>query len=208
MSDLTFPKAFWVLGTDTGIGKTLTSALLALKLKAHYWKPIQTGYKTERDSLFVRQATGLPTRHFFPERFLLKEPLSPYQAAKLEGLRIDLEDFSPPPGEYKHLIIEAAGGVMVPLNERDLFIDLIQGFGLPTLLVAKSGLGTLNHSLLTIEALRNRGIEILGLVLNGPKNRANKKTLELFSGLPVLFEIEPLPGLTPKNLQQEIDRWE
>ena len=196
-----FPKGFFVTGTDTDVGKTVVCAILMMGLDAVYWKPVQSGNQEDTDTRCIRRITGMPAKRFAAEVYTLTQPLSPHAAAAIDGVRIDLANFSPPRTQPdQHLIVEGAGGLLVPLNERDMVIDLIAHLELPVLLVARSGLGTLNHTLLSIAQLRQRSLPVLGVVMNGPSNRANWEAIERYGEVPVLAQIEPLPTLKPEVL--------
>ncbi len=198
-----YPPGLFVTGTDTGIGKTLVSAILMSGLNARYWKPVQSGLTDITDTEWVQTHTGLDASRFFKESYRLKEPLSPHTSAALEGIHIDLERFIiPETYEGEILIIEGAGGIMVPLNEKKLMIDLMKRCNAPVILVARSGLGTINHTLLSINQLRQKDIEIFGVVMNGPKNKDNRDAIEHFSGVKVIAEIEPMDSITPETLKQ------
>ncbi len=201
MSEL--PPKFFVTGTDTGVGKTLVSAVLMSGLSAVYWKPVQSG--EPGDTEWVRQATGLPAERFAPETYRLQQPLSPHAAAASAGVQIDLGTFQPPVAE--RLIAEGAGGVLVPLNDRQLMIDLMAKLGLPVLLVARSSLGTINHTLLSLEALRRRNLEVVGVVVNGPRNPANEEAIARYGQVPVLAAVEPLARLDAGGLRAAYDRY-
>ncbi len=189
-------KGYFVTGTDTGVGKTVISAALTLSLKGTYWKPIQAGLEPCTDTEWVKTMTGCA---FLPEAYRLKAPLSPHAAAKLEGISISLSKIILPPLEP--IIVEGAGGILVPLNEKDLMIDLIEQLNLPVLIVARSALGTLNHTLLTLSGLRSRQIPVAGVILNGPKNESNKQAIEHFGNVKVR-EIEPHSPLDQDALKQ------
>ena len=202
-----FPPAFFITGTDTDVGKTVVAAMFTLGLGAAYWKPVQSGLEPTTDTELVRSLTQLPDAHFFPERFRLTQPLSPHAAAAIDGVAIALSDFrvpnfSAPPSTKPHLIIEGAGGLMVPLNEQDYMLDLINHFQVPVCLVARSTLGTINHTLLSIEQLRRADIPIMGVVLNGPKNEGNRAAIAHYGQVPILAELEPMETITPYRLQQ------
>ena len=184
-----FPPAFFITGTDTNVGKTVVSAILTSGLQGTYWKPIQSGFPKDTD--WVKQVSELPDNHFVPEQFVLSRPLSPHLSAKLDGLHISLKDFALPAAKSP-LIIEGAGGIMVPINEKDYVIDIIKQLNLPVILVARSTLGTINHTLLSLEKLRNAKINVLGIVMNGPKNNDNREALEHYGKISVLAEIEPI----------------
>ncbi|MDT8446205.1 MAG: dethiobiotin synthase [bacterium] len=194
------PSQLFVAGTDTDVGKTLVSAVLTLGLKAHYFKPFQTGRELGRDAETVARLTGLGADHFSPDGLCLEKPLSPHLAARLAGLLIDPAQINLPQVSQKHLVVEGAGGLLVPLNERDLLIDWLAQRKLPVVLVARSGLGTINHSLLSIEALRLAGIPLLGVVLNGPKNPENAAAIAQFGGCRILAQLEPMAKLDQGSL--------
>ena len=187
-----FPEKFFVTGTDTGIGKTIVSTMLMSALDATYWKPIQAGLDDETDTEFVQRVSEADDSRIIPERYRLETPMSPHGAADIDGLSISLNDFELPQFKTKHLIVEGAGGLIVPINWKDTVLDMIEQMKLPVLLVARSSLGTLNHTLLSIEALRSRNIDVFGIILNGEEHHHNKKTIEHFSNVPVgeIFLVE------------------
>jgi len=191
-----------VCGTDTDVGKTVVSAWLVQGLGARYWKPVQSGLDQGGDRGSVQRLLNLPAERLFPEIYRLSRPLSPHWAAELDGVQIQPErlDLPEPAGP---LVVETAGGVLVPLRRDWLQIEQLQRWRLPVLLVARSGLGTLNHTLLTLEALRHRTVPVLGLVLNGPPHADNPRTLEQFGGVPVLAELPPLQPLSAAALAQQ-----
>lgn len=201
-----WPSSFFVTGTDTGIGKTVVSAMLTKALKGTYWKPIQAGLDEETDTEFVRRTTGLPERHIKPERYRLQTPMSPHGAAEIDGVTIEMEDFELPECSTDNLIVEGAGGLLVPFNEQDMIIDLIEYLRLPVLLVARSTLGTLNHTFLSLEALRSRDIPILGVVLNGPRHESNRKAIEHYGDIEIVAEIEPMEEMDSHSLQETFEK--
>ncbi len=195
------PPRLFVTGTDTEIGKTMVSAILMAGLRGKYWKPIQCGLMGITDTEWVREKTGLAAEHFCPETYTLKLPISPHASAAHDGVRIELEAFTAPEtGESESLIIEGSGGVMVPLNERDFMTDLIKRLDVPVLLVSSSALGTINHTLLSLERLRREGLHVTGVVMNGPRNPVNRKAIEDYGEVKVLAEIEFLPVIDPETL--------
>ncbi|SKA73332.1 dethiobiotin synthase [Desulfobaculum bizertense] len=200
----TLPHRIFVTGTDTDAGKTVISALLTLGLKAHYWKPVQSGCEIDSDTKTVQELTGLSDEHFLPESYRLTEPLSPHEAAVRDGVRIDLDTIQLPtsftslPAETP-LVVEGAGGILVPLAPGVLTIDLVKKLELPALVVARSGLGTINHTLLTLHALRASDIPIAGVVLNGPRHPENAEAIEEYGQVPVLAQVEQLE-LSPHAL--------
>lgn len=187
---------FVVTGTDTGIGKTIFAAGLTQALAATYWKPVQAGLDEETDSATVARLTGRPV---LAEAHRLIQPLSPHRAAELEGLVIDADALTPPacPGP---LVIEGAGGPLVPVNRDTLFVDIFARWGLPVILCARTGLGTINHSLSAIEALRARGIMVHGIAFIGAANEDNEATIAAIGKVRRLGRLPHLDPLTPDTL--------
>jgi dethiobiotin synthetase len=212
MKRLRLPARLFVTGTGTGVGKTIVSAILMAGTRGVYWKPVQSGLEEITDTQWIQRVTGLSEHHFQPERHRLRQALSPHASAALDGVRIDLADFElPDPTPFDHLIVEGAGGLLVPLNRHDFVIDLIGKLGLPVLLVASSGLGTINHTLLSLDQLRRRKVTIAGVILNGPRNASNREAIEHY-GRAAVAEIEPqarissglLAQLFASNFREEI----
>ncbi len=204
---ISFPEKLFVTGTDTGVGKTVICAMLMKGLGAAYWKPVQSGLEEITDTDWIRRHTGLPDHHFFPETYRLSKPLSPHAAAAADGIEIDLSRFVlPDPGAFRHLIVEGAGGVMVPLNDRHLMIDLMRHLCIPVLVVARSGLGTINHTLMTLDLLRRYEVEVWGVIMNGPVNHINRAAIEHFGQTRVIGEIEPLDPLGSPSLKDAFSR--
>ncbi|MCP9849161.1 dethiobiotin synthase [Cyanobium sp. Morenito 9A2] len=191
-----------VCGTDTDVGKTVVSALLVQGLGATYWKPVQCGLEGGGDSDRVRELLELPSDRVLPEAYRLAAPVSPHWAAQQQGLRIEAARLALP-AVSGPLVVETAGGLLVPLRLDWLQIEQLRLWGLPVLLVARSGLGTLNHTLLSLEALDRRGLPLLGIVLNGPSHPNNAATLEALSGAPVLAQLPPLLRLDREALAQQ-----
>ncbi|MGD8426015.1 MAG: dethiobiotin synthase [Balneolaceae bacterium] len=201
-----WPSEIFVTGTDTGIGKTVVSAMLTKALDASYWKPIQAGLEEETDTEFVQRVTGFSGSRIKPERYRLKTPMSPHGAADIDGITISLEDFSLPGYSTGHLIVEGAGGLLVPINDQDMIIDLISYLDLPVILVARSTLGTLNHTFLSLEALRKRDITVFGVVMNGPRHKSNYEAIKHYGKVEVLAEVETMESFNPQSLQEQFDR--
>ncbi|MCL1514278.1 MULTISPECIES: dethiobiotin synthase [Acetobacteraceae] len=192
------PQGVFVTGTDTGVGKTLTSAILTKAWQGTYWKPFQTGLAEEEgDTPTVQRLTGLPDRHFLPPAHAFQAPLAPAAAGLLEGVTLDPDQLTLPAVPQAPLIVEGAGGLMVPLTDTMLMIDLIARLGLPVILVTRSGLGTLNHTLLSLEALYRRDIPVLGFITNGPASPQNSQTLERLGRTRSLHHLPAIPG-TPE----------
>ena len=198
---MTLQNSLFVTGTNTDIGKTVVSAVLVAGLRANYWKPIQSGLIDGTDTGWIQKHTDIPQSHIHKETYALQQPLSPHAAAVIDNVEISLDAFSLPViPEEDFLIIEGAGGVLVPINENYFMVDLIEKLGSPVLIVADSELGTINHSLLTIHQLRDRNIEIAGVVMNGPQNQGNKEAIESYGNVEVIAEIEPMEELSPDAL--------
>ncbi|RJQ84616.1 MAG: dethiobiotin synthase [Desulfobacteraceae bacterium] len=203
MNKFLLPSKLFVTGTDTDVGKTVVSAILMCGTRGKYWKPVQSGLGSMTDTEWIRQVSGLPDSHFVPERYRLSRPLSPHAAAAIDGVSIGLDDFqAPDTPPFDPLIVEGAGGVMVPLNERHFMLDLIVRLGLPVMVVASSRLGTINHTLLTLDKLRSRNAAIAGVVLNGPLDCGNRQAVEQFGHVPVVAQIESLPSLSRSVLEK------
>lgn len=158
-------RRYFVTGIGTGVGKTLVSALLCEHLKADYFKPIQTGYPPDRDSEWIRHIVSYSI-HIHPENYLLKLPASPHLAAKREGIHIQLQNIELPYTQ-NHLIIEGAGGLLVPINHQHYIVDFIQHFQAECILVVSNYLGCINHSLLSLYYIQKERIPLKGIVLNG-----------------------------------------
>lgn len=171
----TFPKNVFITGISTGVGKTIASTILCNTLKADYWKPIQTGSQTDSDKQFVREQVNFDiTIH--PETYLLNEPASPHYAAMADSTAIELEKIHMPQTGNR-LVIEGAGGLLVPLNNTQTIADMITYLNVPVVLVASEYLGSINHTLLSIEALKMRGIELLGILFSGNTYRDNENII-------------------------------
>jgi malonyl-CoA O-methyltransferase len=192
----------FVTGTDTDIGKTLVAACLVRRWQADYWKPAQTGLMQDAgDSRTVAWLAGADKARIHRPRFALQLPLSPEAAAAAENVTIGLEDFNLPQTNAP-LVVEGAGGILVPLADGVLMIDLIRRLGLPTVLVARGTLGTINHTLLSIEALRHRDIPVFGVVLVGLVVPSNREAIERHGRVPVIADIPPLPAVNPATVAE------
>ena len=176
-----------ICGTDTDIGKTLISSFFVKGLNSFYWKPIQSGIESQTDSQTVKTLAQVSKDKIIKEAYAFTKPLSPHWAAEIDQQTINFEKLRLPKVQGS-LIVETAGGLMVPITRNFLQIHQIKQWNLPVILVCKSSLGTLNHTLLSIEALKRRNIEILVLVVNGEKHLDNPKTLVDFSGIPLIAE--------------------
>jgi dethiobiotin synthetase len=181
---------YFVTGTDTNVGKTVLSALLVAALDAIYWKPVQTGTSEGSDRESVRQWSEATPEQLPLERYQFDPPVSPHLASREAGIRIDLEAFEFPLAPAgRSWIVEGAGGVMVPLNERDLMRDLMQRIGFPAIIAARASLGTINHTLLTLAALRDAHLPICGVVLIGNSNIENHRAIEHYGDVQIIGHI-------------------
>jgi dethiobiotin synthetase len=181
-----------VTGTDTGIGKTVVAAGLAQALGARYWKPVQAGLDEGTDRATVAALSGCEA---LPEAYSLLTPCSPHQAAAIDGVTIDPARLALPDGDGP-LVVEGAGGVLVPLREDLLYADLFARWGLPVVLVARTALGTINHSLLSLEALRSRGVPIAGVAFVGDENAETERVI---CAIGQVRRLGRLPWLAPLN---------
>lgn len=193
-------KRLVVTGTDTGIGKTVFAAGLTGLLDGFYWKPVQSGLDGETDSEVIARLSGLPAGRVLPEAYRLKSPLSPHRSAEIDGVAIEAADLAFPVLPTP-LVIEGAGGLMVPLNRQTKFIDIFQEWQLPVILCARTGLGAINHTLLSIEALRARSIPLLGIAFIGEEVADTQRTIVEFGGVPQLGRLPHLDPLTDETLR-------
>jgi dethiobiotin synthetase len=179
---------FFVTGTDTDVGKTLVSAWLLTHLDGSYWKPVQAGTEPRTDSATVQRLAELPLGRILPETYLLPDAMAPHEAARRAGVTLDMKKLELPPCDGL-VIVEGAGGLMVPITDDAYMIDLAAALDLPIVLVARSTLGTINHTLLSIEALGRRGLPLAGVVITGPKTPHNRAAIERYGQIEVIAEI-------------------
>ena len=194
--------SFFITGIGTEVGKTVVSAFLCKALKADYWKPIQSGDLNHTDTHKVRDWAGLPDHCLHPEAYRLSVPASPHFSAQQAGINIELSAFQLPTTDNT-LIIEGAGGLLVPLNDRETMLDLIKHFSVPVMLVASSYLGSINHTLLSLHLLKQQNIPLAGLIYSGPTYRDNVDIISRQSGIEPLLQ---LPEVSTVNYLQ-IDEW-
>ncbi len=189
----------FITGTDTDVGKTVACAWAMLHTSARYWKPVQAGLD-QTDEATMRTLAGISDDRVIPTTYALPEPLSPHEAARRAGVTIEMSNFTLPDDDGS-LIVEGAGGLMVPLNDSAYIIDLIEQLGLSAILVCRTTLGTINHSLLSLEALRARSIPVAGIILSGPDVPHNRAAIESYGEVPVIVHITPLEPLTKAALE-------
>ncbi|MQW87873.1 dethiobiotin synthase [Sinorhizobium saheli] len=190
---------FVVSGTDTGVGKTIFSAALTNALDGYYWKPVQSGLDEETDSEAVLRIGGVRRDRVFPEAYRLATPASPHLSARLDGIVIDPATIVPPVTD-RPLIIEGAGGLLVPLSDDLVFADVFARWRIPVILCARTSLGTINHTLLSLEGLRHRAIPILGIAFIGDENSETQRIIAELGGVPILGRLPLLPSLSAKAL--------
>lgn len=190
-----------VAGTDTDIGKTVFSAALVQALDGYYWKPVQAGLAGETDSETVARLSGLAPSRVLPEAYKLNTPASPHFAAERDGIEIDPGRLRPQ-DHPAPLVIELAGGLDVPLTRRLLQVDLLTEWKIPVILCSSTRLGTINHSLLSIEALKRRAIPILGIAFIGDENADTERTISSFGRVRRLGRLPRIPDLTSDALRQ------
>jgi dethiobiotin synthetase len=189
-----------VTGTDTGIGKTVLCAGLAGALDGYYWKPVQSGIGDETDSDAVRRLSGLAPERVLPERYRLNTPVSPHLAAQIDGVTIDAEGLDLP-ATPAPLVVEGAGGLMVPLTREVTYLDVFARWRAPLVLCARTTLGTINHTLLSIEAIRARKIPLLGVAFVGDPNSDTERTIVDFGRTRRLGRLPHLPILNDDTLR-------
>lgn len=192
-------RPIFVTGIGTGVGKTIVSAILVEKLKADYWKPVQSGDLENTDTETVKSLVSNSVSKFHPEAYRLTRPFSPHKSADLDGIRIDMDKIVLPKTDNQ-LIIEGAGGLMVPLNERGLMIDLIQKFDAEAVLVVRHYLGSINHTLLSIEALQSRNIPVQSIIFNGHGDKYTEQIIKNYKSVPFFNSITEIETLNKQTI--------
>ncbi|MEO9966236.1 MAG: dethiobiotin synthase [Reichenbachiella sp.] len=193
-------KKYFVTGIDTDSGKTVASAILVEKLQADYWKPIQAGAPTDSDTI---RSLVKGERKIHPEGIVLKAPMSPHAAAKLENINLNLTDIKMPSAE-KTLVIEGAGGLMVPINDHEFVIDLAKQFEAEVILVSRNYLGSINHTMLSIDYLKSNGFDIAGIIFNDTPNPETESFILNHSNLPCLGRIDAMPVIDKTSIQSQL----
>jgi dethiobiotin synthetase len=194
----------FITGTDTGVGKTLVSALLCAALDAVYWKPIQTGAQEGTDRQTVMQLAELAEERTIPECYCFDPPVSPHLAAQWAGATIDLGKIRRPDAKLSGaLIVEGAGGVMVPVNESEFILDMMRALGMPVIVVSRSAIGTINHTVLTLDAIRAAGLSVRGVVVVGARNQDNERAIEYYGKASIVGRV-PLIEVINREILLEV----
>ncbi len=189
-----------IAGIGTEIGKTVVSSIVCEALKADYWKPIQAGELDDSDSMKVASLISNSVSEFHKEAYRLKTPMSPHEAARRDGVKIDLDTIQVPE-TFNRIVIEMAGGLMVPLNDSDLIIDFIAKKKLQVILVSNYYLGSINHTLLSLEILKSRGIDTLGIIFNGRKVQSTYDIIMSHSSVPCLLEVDHIKRINQEEIR-------
>ena len=191
---------YFISGIGTDIGKTVASAILVQALKSDYWKPIQSGDLDNSDSYKVKELISHSDCHFYKETYRLNQPQSPHASAPLDGIEIELKKFELP--NSQNLIIEGAGGLLVPLNQKDTILDLIIELGVEVIIISKHYLGSINHTLMTVDCLKNSNIPIKGIIFNGEENKATESIILSKTKGPFLGRIEHIENLNKESIKK------
>ncbi len=196
-----------ITGIDTEVGKTIISAIVVEALKADYWKLIQAGDLDQLDSHRVKSLISNKTSVFHPEKYLLSQPMSPHAAANIDGVEINLKDFTLPKTSNENLVIEGAGGLMVPINEKgDMIVDLLSHLVDEVVLVSKNYLGSINHTLMSIELLKQKNIPIKGVIFNGESNPETERIIEKLGKVKIIGKIPFTDNLTKDFIKEQTER--
>lgn len=193
----------FITGISTDVGKTISAAIVVEALEADYWKPIQAGDLDNSDSHKIKAKISNKKTHVFENSYQLNTPASPHLAAEIDRVIIDLKEIKEPETK-NHLVIEGAGGIFVPLNDRDLIIDLIQP-DYKIIVVSRHYLGSINHTLLTIEAIRNRGFEIAGIIFSGSENKSSESLILNRTGIKCIGRIDEEPYFDQNVVKEYAD---
>ncbi len=184
-------KIFFVTGISTEVGKTVAAAIVTKSLEADYWKPIQSGDLDNSDTHKIKKLIASKNINFHHNAYALKTPMSPHAAAEIDDVRIELDQIKVPETN-KDLVIEGAGGLLVPLNDQDTILDLIKS-DYKVILVSRHYLGSINHTLMSVEVLKNRGIENIGIIFSGDEHPTTESIIQKMAGVNILGRIEEEP---------------
>lgn len=194
-------KTLVVAGIGTGVGKTIVSAVLTEALKADYWKPVQAGDLHCSDTMTVKKLVSNGESVFHPERYCLTHAMSPHAAAELDGVEIRLGDLALPVTQ-RSLVVELAGGLMVPVNAGEVNAHLLKKWGAPVILVSQNYLGSINHTLLSLEVLKTFAIPVLGIIFNGEENRSSEEFIMNYSGVACIGRLDNFTELSPSAVSK------
>ena len=192
-------KTYFVTGIGTEVGKTIASAIITQALEADYWKPVQAGELDQSDSMKVKSLISNNQSKFHEEAFRLNEPMSPHAAAEKDKVHIDISSIKVPLTN-NHLVIEGAGGLLVPLNDKETILNLIETLRCEVILVSRHYLGSINHTLMSIEILKQRNIKIKGILFNGDENKDTEAIISKMSGIDILGRIAELTDLNKSTI--------
>lgn len=196
-----------VAGSGTDVGKTVVAAILATLMEADYWKPVQCGEEEVSDTATMKKLIN-PERHYiYPSAYSLKAPLSPHHAARLENISISLDSITPPQ-TTRPLIIESVGGIFAPLSTKVLSIDLFKSWNCKWVIVSKHYLGSINHTLLTLEGLKKRDIPVSALIFNGEPNPDSENAILEISQIPLLGRLLPETKINQQTIQRYAIQWQ
>ena len=195
----------FITGIGTDVGKTIVSAIITQALEADYWKPIQAGDLDQSDTHKIKAYVANPKTKFFENSYSLNTPASPHYAAEMDGVLIDLKKITEPKTD-NHLVIEGAGGLFVPLNNKETIVDLIQP-DYKVVVVSRHYLGSINHTLLTIEALISRNIKVAGIIFNGAENKATEAIILSKTGVHFIGRLEQEPYIDSNVINEYADLW-
>jgi dethiobiotin synthetase len=191
-----------IVGIHTGIGKTIASAVIAEALGADYWKPVQAGDLENTDTIQVAKLLSNGMARVHPEAHKLTEAMSPHAAAYMDKVEIDYNLF-PFPKTERILVVETAGGLHSPMTGNATMADFVQHYDLPVILISNNYLGSINHTLMSVEVMKARGIKLLGIIMNGEPNNSSESFIQEYSGLPIIAHIPRFDSLTHENITQQ-----
>ncbi len=198
-------KRYFITGIGTEVGKTIASAIITQALEADYWKPIQAGDLDQSDTLKISSLVDNVRSKFHQESYRLNHPISPHAAAEKDGVHISINSIELPKTK-NNLVIEGAGGLLVPINNQNTILDLIEKLDCEVILVSKHYLGSINHSLMTAALLKQRGIVVKGILFNGAENKDTESIVKKMSGLKILGRIDELKELTAGQINMQAQK--
>ena len=194
-------NTLFITGTGTDVGKTLTAAIITEALNADYWKPVQAGNLQNSDSKKVASLISNPESVVHPEAVRLNHPLSPHEAARLDGVEINFESMIWPQTS-RHLLVETAGGVMSPINDKAAMVDFVSFYNLPVVLIVRNYLGSINHTLMSIDVLKSREVNVVGMIISGYPNQSSQSFITAYSSIPILAQLPELPVISASSVKE------